>query len=40
MRLTDGWELLAIDAHHAQLVDLASPAKVEKGQTDNADFLV
>lgn len=37
---TDGGELGAIDANHAQLVDLASPPKVEKGETDDTDLLI
>lgn len=38
--LTNGRELGAVDANHAQLVDLAAAAQVKERETDNADLLV
>lgn len=40
IQLTNGGKLLSADADHGQLVDLASPAQIEHGQANNADFLV
>lgn len=37
---TDGGELGAVDAHHAQPVDLAAPPEVKHGQADDAHLLV
>lgn len=38
--LTDGWVLGPVDADHAQLPDLPSPAKVEHGQGNNSNLLI
>lgn len=38
--LTNGWILLAVNTHHAQLGDLASTAQVEKCQANDTHFLV
>lgn len=38
--LTNSRELLAIDANHAQLVDLFATAQIKETETNDANLLV
>lgn len=39
-RLTNGGELLSVDADHAQLVDLLATAQVKQAEANDADLFV